>query len=230
MKTSNKLLILLFALSIFLMIGSGFSLKAKFEKIDRKDPYFGYSSDLVKPFKYIKLTGNFFGYTQIEPGKKFEVRMSDFRSYSNRPDITWKVIGDTLNVNYKTSGQQSSYNGNIFIGAPHVYIIAPELSGVHSIGLMSKIQGWKNGAFSVEQKGHGVLFSNNHFSDLSINVQSGGNVKIEGQNLLGNTSVLVKDSSNLTADKDVFKTFGMKIDSAAYVSLPGSLVTKTSKL
>jgi len=228
MKNSNKLLIILFALSLFAVIGSGFSLKAKFEKLDKKDPYFGYEKQSVKPFKYVKMTGNFFGYTQIEPGKEFEIRMADFRNYSIKPKINWTINGDTLNLNYEMPEKKSPYNDKIYWGAPQVFIIAPQLSGVKSIGLTSKIKGWQDGTISIEQTGHGILFSDNHFDDLYIDLKSGGNINFESKNLLGNTKIVVKDTSSLTVDKNVFKSFHLEVDSTARISLPGSLFEKTS--
>ena len=230
MKISTKLLTLLLAFSLFAMIGSDLTLKAKFDKIDQKDPYSGYLRESVKPFKYVKLTGNFFGYTQIVPGKAFELRMTDFQNYTVKPKIDRTVSGDTLNIHFETPGKKSPYNNSIYFGAPHLYIIAPQLSGVQSVGITSKIQGWQNGTISVQQSGHGMLFANNHFDTLLIDLKSGGYLNIEGQNLLGNTSIMLKDTSSLMIDKDIFKTFQMQVDSTARINIPGSLYRKTSKL
>lgn len=230
MKNSNKLLIILLAVSLFAVIGSGFSLKARFEKLDRNDPYFSYKKESVKPFKHVKMTGNFFGYTQIQPGKTFEIRMADFRNYSIKPKITWTINGDTLHVHYETSEKKSPYNDKIYWGAPQVLIIAPQLSGVQSNGLTSKIRGWQNGTMSVNQTGYGILFSDNHFDDLFIDLKAGGNLNFEAKNLLGNTKIIVNDTSSLIVDKNIFKSFHLTVDSTAHISLPGSLFGKTSKL
>lgn len=230
MKTSSKLLTLLFALSLFAMIGSDLSLKAKFDKIDLKDPYSGYLKHAVKPFKYVKMTGNFFGYTQLEPGKAFEIRMTDFHNHSIKPKIDWTISGDTLKIHYEINNKKFPYNNSIYQGSPHVFIIAPQLSGIQSNGITSKIKGWKNGTMSVKQTGHGILFSDNHFEELLINLNSGGNLNIEEKNLLGNTKIIVKDTSSLTINKNVFKSFHLEVDSTAYISLPGSLFEKTINL
>lgn len=230
MKTSTKLITILLALSLFAMIGSDMTIKAKFDKIDKNDAYYGYLKKPVKPFKYVKLTGNFFGYTQIEPGKEFEIRMMDFHNYTIKPKIDWTINGDTLHVHYATQGEKYPYNDKIYWGAPHVYIIAPQLSGVQSIGLTSNIKGWKNGTMSVEQTGYGIIFSDNYFDELSIDLKSGGIVDFGIKNAIGHVDITVKDSSKLIVNKDVFESFKMKVDSTAHISLPGSLYGKNSPL
>ncbi|WP_221390784.1 hypothetical protein [Dyadobacter sp. NIV53] len=230
MKTSTKLIAILLAFSLFAMIGSDMSIKAKFDKIDKNDPYYGYLKEPVKPFKYVKMTGNFFGYTQIEPGKEFEIRLTDFYNYTIKPKINWKINADTLHVHYEMQGEKYPYNDKIYWGAPQIFIIAPQLSGVQSIGLSSSIKGWKNGTMSVEQSGNGVIFSDNHFDELSIDLKSGGNLDFWTKNVIGNVNITVKDSSKLTVEKDVFNSFNLKVDSTAHISLPGSLFRKFSAL
>ena len=224
MKTSTKLLTILLAFSLFAMIGSDLTLKAKFDKIDRNDPFADYIKNSMKPFKYVKLTGNFFGVTQIQPGKAFEVRIQKILNDTKNPEITSKVDGDTLFVNFKTDNKKFSFNSDSYNWPSQVYIIAPALSGVTSNGITCKVQGWKNGTFSSVQKENGVLFDDNHFDKLSINSQSGSYTKIKTNNVLGETMVVIKDSSSIVVDKDIFKSFKMNIDSSAHVSLPGSLL------
>ncbi len=96
MKTSNILLLALFAFIFISMIGYDLGLKRNFDRIDRNDPYHGYSHDTLPPFKYIKLTGKQFGMVQILPGKNFVMRQQNLSGFPHRAGLEWKVVGDTL--------------------------------------------------------------------------------------------------------------------------------------
>ena len=96
MKTSNILLTCLLAVMLLFIVGSNLVLKAEFDKIDRKDAFYGYKQETVKTFKYIKIQGKQIGITQIQPGKNYEIRFN-----KDRKLFDWKVIGDTLEMTYK---------------------------------------------------------------------------------------------------------------------------------
>ena len=55
MKTSNKLIISLFALLFLAILGSAMVLKAEYDKIDQDDPFYGYTSEVVTGFSAVKL-------------------------------------------------------------------------------------------------------------------------------------------------------------------------------
>ena len=149
MKTSNKLLISLFAFSILAIIGSGFSLKSKFDKININDPYHGYTRRILKPFKYVKLSGDPFGLVQINPGKTYELRMVDTRNYSDNPQVTQEIKGDTLMVNFTKDSYKTVFREELsFRNVPYIYITAPALSGLHADKVASILKGWqKRGLF-----------------------------------------------------------------------------------
>ena len=230
MKTSNKLLILLLAVSLLAMIGSDFALKAKFDKIDRKDPYFGYSHEILKPFKFVKLTGNQARIVQIQPGKSFELMKADMRNYSNKPEIKWQMSGDTLVIIHKAEGKKQPFFPGRFGESPALYITAPTLSGVISQGVTSNVKNWAGQDFFIKQTGNGIQLTNNRFENLKISISSGGYLQLSGKNTLGITEVQCKDSSELVVDKDNFKSFKMQADSNVRISLPGGLIQKISAL
>ena len=229
MKTSNKLLILLFALSLLAMISSDFALKAKFDKIDRNDPYYGYSHEILKPFKYIKLTGNQTRIVQIQQGNSFELMKADMRNYSSNPKVNWEMSGDTLVVAHTAEGKKQPFHPARLNEIPALYITAPTLSGVISQGVTSSIRNWSGQDFFIKQTANGILLDNNRFDNLKINVVS-GYVQLGSKNNLGITEVQCKDSSELIVDKDIFKSFKMQADSNVRISLPGSLLRKISNL
>ena len=230
MKTSNKLLIILFAFSLLALIGSDLTLKAKFDKIDKNDPYFGYSHEMLKPFKYVKLTGNQIRIVQIQPGKSYELMKADMRNYSNNPEIKWKMSGDTLVIIHKADGRKQPFYPERFYEAPALYITAPALSGVVSQGVTSNVKNWSSPDFFIKQTGNGIQLVNNRFDNLKIDVSSGGYVQLAEKNNLGLTDVHCTDSSELVVNKDIFKSFKMQADSNARISLPGSLIKKIANL
>ena len=232
MKTSNLLLLGLLLLLFIAMIGVDLSLKKEFERIDRNDPYYGYSRDSLKPFKYVKLSGSNFTLTQIQPGKQFEIRKSDFEEYTKNSKIEWEVISDTLYVNFiKSKEYNPSFNIyqelNQGVG---IYILAPKLSGINSAEIVCKVNKWPSGDFNVIQSGSGMHLLNNSFDHLDIVSRKRGYVAILDGNRLGNTKVQVRDTSSFRADKDVFKSFQMQADSMTSVTLPGSLLNKNKDL
>ncbi len=214
------------------MIGVDLSLKKEFEAIDRNDPFYGYSREPLKPFKYVKLTGINFILTQIQPGEKFEIRKSKFEEYTKSSKVKWEVVSDTLFITYE-KGKDYNANFNVYQSLNQgigIHVLAPELSGVSSTDIVCKVKGWRSGNFSVVQSGTGMHLSDNSFDNLSITSMKRGYVTVLTDNHLGNTTLQVRDSSTFQADKNVFKAFQMQVDSTSTVTLPGGLLNKNTNL
>ena len=75
-----------------------------------------------------------------------------------------------------------------------------------------------------------MLLKDNHFEQLTVDIEAGGYVQIHDDNNLGVTNLFTRDSSSLVVEKDIFKSFVLKIDSAAHADLPGNLIRKTNSL
>ncbi|CAG5004083.1 hypothetical protein DYBT9275_03295 [Dyadobacter sp. CECT 9275] len=231
MKKSNKLIISLFAFSLLAIIGSGFSLQSQFNKININDPYHGYTRQALKPFKYVKLSGDPFGLVQINPGKTYELRTIHTRNYTDNPQVTQEIKGDTLMVNFtKDSNKMAFRKETGFRNIPYIYITAPALSGVQADKVTSVLKGWKNAVFRIKQTGDGMLLKDNHFEKLTVDIEAGGYVQITDDNHIGVTAISARDSSSLVAEKNIFKSFSLKIDSTAHADLPGNLLLRTSGL
>lgn len=229
MKTSNKLILLLFALLFVSIIGSSFSLKSKFDKIDMNDPYLGYSRDTLPPFRYVKLTGNAFGTVQLQPGKIFEMRMIDIRNYNDHPKVSHFISGDTLILSFTRDGPRGTLWDGTFKINPSVYISAPEIAGLTSNLVPCIVKGWQSSDFNIQQSGQGVLLSNNQFENLNITGQNGAYININKGNKFGSTLLTLKDSSTFVSKKDVFKSFSLQSDDAAQVDIPVGLMKKTTQ-
>ncbi len=232
MKTSNLLLLGLLSFLFIAMVGVDISLKKEFEAIDQNDPFYGYSKVPLKPFKYIKLLGSNFTLTQIQPGKQFEIRGLEFDNYPGKPTVKWEVVSDTLYVNFK-KGEIYNPHYDVYQALNQgvgIYILAPELSGINSSGIVSKVKGWSGGDFNIVQTGSGMHLLDNGFDNLNIVSKRRGYVAVKTDNHLGNTSVQVRDSSTFQANKNVFMTFQIQVDSTSTVTLPGNLLNKNMNL
>jgi hypothetical protein len=231
MKTSNLLLLALLAFVFISMIGYDLGLKKNFDRIDRTDPYYGYSHDTLPPFKYIKLTGKQFGMVQILPGKIFEMRKQPLSGFPYHAGLVWKVANDTLIIDHSLDIERYPYgNGYTFGRNTYLYIMAPALSGVQSDGIVTSVNRWKEGTLSVRQTGEGILLTDNTFDQLSIEAHAGGYVEIKGNNHIGAATIQVRDSSTLIMEKDVFKILEVQLDSTTHINLPGSLLRKRLNL
>lgn len=224
MKTSNILLTCLLAVMLLFIVGSNLVLKAEFDKIDRKDAFYGYKQETVKPFNYVKLQGKQIGITQIQPGTSYEIRYNKDRAL-----FDWKVIGDTLEMTYKrTWNEQPNQHDNLNY-KPAVYILAPQISGVTAEKTTSIIKGWKNQNMIIKQAGNVILLTDNTIHDLSASLTEGGNMKIDSNNRIENANAQVKDSSLFSTDKNIFKSFQAHVDSTGHITLPGDLYRKALK-
>lgn len=221
MKTSNILLIALLAVTLLFGMGSNLVLKNEFGKINKDGMYAGFRKEPLKPFKYVTLGGKSFGYTEIRPGKEFEIRTT-----LNSKLLEWKLAGDTLKITFKKTWKGEGYNyPNPYWGAPVLYILAPEVSYIESHHVVTKVSDWNSKKLTINQRGQQMLLLNNNIHQFSAQIGHQGFLQIDKKNSINNASVLVNDSSTF-ATENVFKSFSMQVDSAAKVSVPGSLLSK----
>jgi hypothetical protein len=221
MKTSNKLLIALLAITLLFGLSANSILKIEFDKINKGDQYVGYRKEPLKPFKYVTLGGKDFGYAQIEPGKNFEIRTT-----ANPKILNWKIENDTLKLNYDKDWNDEGYGAiNPFWGTPVIYVLAPELSGIESRGVICKVNGWTSKNLTINQQGQRMLITNSTIDTLSARIDLDGYLEIDKKNNIALANVNVKNNSNFITE-NVYRTFNMHADSAAHVSLPGNLLRK----
>jgi hypothetical protein len=231
MKKSNILIICLIALSFLAMVGSGLSLKSQFDKIDRKDPFSGFKKNSLENFKHIRLSGNYFGVTQIEPGAQSQIKLITGNTAEGEPRVTWKISGDTLIVNYKHDNvRKLHYSQNMLFQQPNVLIVSPKLTSITSDGIATRIQGWKADSLSIQQKGFGIILNDNNIKMLSTNLYSGAHLEIDPKNAFTHSKITLEDSSSISSPKDIFQALRMKADSSSKISIPGSLLRKMTQL
>ncbi|MCF0057103.1 GIN domain-containing protein [Dyadobacter sp. CY356] len=221
MKQSNILIIGLVAVILLFVVGLNLVLKAEYEKIDQNDPFYGYKKEVLKPFTFVKINGKQVGVTQIQPGTDFQIHY-----ITDKKMLDWKIKGDTLELTQKALSDDIANRSYDFDVKPSFYITAPELSGVDALNTTSIIKGWKTTNFSLHQNGKSTLLIENTFGNLSARISSGGYLLIQGNNKIGKSNISVRDSSELSSEKDVFGLFQVSVDSLAKIKLPGNLYKK----
>lgn len=225
MKPSNILLTVI-AIFIFVsFIGANLALRAEFRGIDQKDPFGAYNKQILKPFKYVKLEGKEIGLTEFQQGKDFEIRAITDWKY-----LDWKVEADTLMINFKRDWTRQKNGPEFsFRSSTSVYIFAPQLSGISSNNIDSRVANWKGTDLDINQEGGSILLTGSSIENLNASVSSGGYLKIDKNNRLEKTDIEVKDTSMLVVQKNVFKSLMVVADSTAMVSLQGGLVKRVNQ-
>jgi hypothetical protein len=225
MKTSNIFLIAVLSLTLLVVLGSNLILKAEYDNIDRNDPLYGYKSESVEPFKYVKLNGNTFWLTEIHPGKHFKIDAVPDKKY-----LDWKVSRDTLFITYHRDLQPDRpYLDDILEKQPYIFITSPEIHGVTSQNSALRIKDWHHKEMSVKMDNGALLLTGNTIENLTVDVRSGGYLKLDSRNQFGRVAAQIQDSSSLKIERNVFRSFDAKVDSTAHINLPGSLYRHIEK-
>ncbi|MGX5852508.1 GIN domain-containing protein [Dyadobacter jiangsuensis] len=222
MKTSHILFLTTLSLFIAFTLGINWVLKGEFDKIDKTDPYVGFSSHPLKPFKYVKLHGMGFGLTEIRTDKAPELKMIIEPKY-----IDWKVANDTLTIFYKPDWKRNNMViGGDYESRPSIYVFTPELAGITSDQIRTRVMRAKTPHLDIHQNGDGMLIMRSEIPEIRADVTSNGYLRLHGSNSPMNADIQVADSSSFLSDKDIFKRLNASIDSTAHLNVPGSVVKK----
>ncbi|WP_353721331.1 hypothetical protein [Dyadobacter sp. 676] len=225
MKISTILLTFTVTSFILFTLGSNIFLKTEFSKIDKTDPFYGFVSHGVKPFKYVRLKGAGLGLTQISNGSIPEIKLNIERKY-----LEWSVSHDTLTVTYLGDKIVTRPPvGKSFDSRPAIHISAPGIYGVSSNNIKCKIKDLKTDHLTIDQTGDGIALTDNSIGSLSAMLKSGALVLVDSHNQIGDSNIQVRDSSSFTSSRDVFGSFHAEVDSTAHLSVPGSLLKKMNK-
>ncbi|MCF2518489.1 hypothetical protein [Dyadobacter sp. CY351] len=222
MKASNILLIIVLSLFLSAMVASNLVLKKQFDKIDRKDPYSGYLTHSLEPFHYVRLQGVGFGVTEVSQGKDFEIKFVVDQKF-----IDWKVVNDTLTVNYKKDFPEGGQSPQQIVHTlPSVYIFVPALKGLESNTINCKIKNMKQESLDIKQIGGAMVLLENQVNDLRADFVSGAIVTAYRENDFGKSKITVRDSSTFQVDSNIFKSLDLAVGDSAHVKMPGSLLKK----
>ena len=225
MKTSNQLLIALLALIFVAIVATSMVLKAEYEKIDKDDPYYGYTLENPPPFKAVKLTGHFQELVQLQPSDAYEIRMHK----SVKDEVQWNVQDDTLVVSFDFPvRQQPDFYYAFYSRSARVYIMLPHLASLNTKGVTTKLTGWKQDRLALSMQGseRGLLLTESSIGQLSATATQGGLILLEAGNRVAKAQVVVQDSSAFTAKYGVIDSLDIQADPTAQVQLPGSMIRK----
>ena len=229
MKTSNQLLIGLFVV-IFIAIGAtAMVLKTEFDKIDKDDPFYGYTLENPPPFRAVKLTGDYQQLVQLQPSREYAIRMNKYA----KNGATWKVSGDTLTVSFDFPTQpKPNFHYAFYDRSASLYITLPYLASLTTQGITTKLTGWQQDSLQLTVRGiqQGSMLTGNRIDQLSATATHNGLILLESDNAIAHARVSVQDSSALTARYSAIDSLSLRIDSTASVELPGALLrTVTSQ-
>jgi len=222
MKTSHILFLTTLSLFIAFTLGINWVLKSEFDKIDKTDPYVGFSSHPLKPFKYVKLHGTGFGLTEIRTDKAPELKMIIEPKY-----LDWKVANDTLTIFYKEDWKRNNMIiGSDYEARPSIYVFTPELAGIVSEQIRTRVMRAKTPRLDVRQHGDGMLIIRSEIGTVKADVKNNGYLRFHSSNSPLNADITIADSSSFHSDKDIFKHLDTSIDSTAHLNVPGSVIQK----
>lgn len=223
MKTSNKLLIGLFAIGLFTLIGAHTALKAKHDQIDFNDPFYGLASMNLKPFRVLKLEGNNAGLIGVQTGKTYEIRLPD----EVREQFTFRYQGDTLLLRYTPPSVPWQSRANMYLdAAPAAVILTPTLHTVMTNRISCNVNRLSTDKLTVIQENAGVLLTNSTIGTLTVTDTQGSDLHTKATNRIDTALITSRDSSNLLVERDIFGTLRLQTDSLATVKIPGGLLKK----
>ncbi|GGM82252.1 hypothetical protein GCM10010967_12410 [Dyadobacter beijingensis] len=224
MKTSNILLIITLSVFFLVTLSSNFILKNKFDKVDKNDRFHGYSKHPVGAFKYVHLKGKGFALTEIQQGTTPQIRMITLSKY-----IEYKNVGDTLVLNYKPDWKQMYTGRDASYLAASIYIITPKLEGIINDSIQTKVNGFKFDSLTIRQNGDALIIQNSSVSSLKARIAHKGYLRFDQRSRVETADIDIIDQSTFNTEKDIFGDVNPVIDSAAYISLPGSMLKKLIK-
>ncbi len=222
MKTSNKLLIAVLALTFTGILCTSLILRATYNNIGTDLTFYGYSNEDVPPFKAIRLAGPYHGVVQVQPSDSFALRINQ----QKREQISWKVDQDTLILQFQRQEQERDVPPQYILAqTPNVYIMAPAVSQVQARQTFCKLTGWHVQQISVQQTGEYsyVLFTEGSLGMLSASLTQGATLHLDEKTQVAQAIITVKDSSTLIADQKQASNLDIKADPAASVRLKGAL-------
>lgn len=237
MKTSNQLLIGLLILLFVGITASAMILKSEYEKIDKDDPFYGYSTDTLADFSAVRMEGKFFGLILIQPGDQFEIKtrtqMINAEISEKASRLKWKVRNDTLVLSYAADDFPRWFNARSTLNNPrsNFYIFAPQLTSVQSQSFTCKLSGWDLADLELVQQGENsaMALTESRIGNLSASVTQGGLMRIEQPNQIAKAQVEVRDVSTFTVRPSAIDSLALKVDPEAQVTVPGKLFTRLSE-
>lgn len=155
MKTSNKILLGLFAGLLATLIWTDFSLRAVYAKINLADVFKNYQNVAVQPFKYLKITGGNAYTIEIRQAEKFDMKVMASRASF----LKTAFQKDTLFVRFLVAGSpQNRFASDLPLG---LIIFCPSISEIFANGTNNLISQWNSDSMQLTLNGNSTAKFNN---------------------------------------------------------------------
>lgn len=221
MKRSTITLITILGFVLVVIFVTSYSVKGKFDRMDKKYLFQGFQRFHTDSFNYVKLEGMYDDANKIEilPGVSYDVNTVADTSF-----IRWGVSGDTLIVRSK----RLYSTRNAFKPNPILYIVTPTLKGVIGQDAHFRIRNFTTQRLDITVTGGNLIVSDCKIGDLSAMTELRGELYIDLKNKIDKADITVGERGRLNVDKNVFKSFHVSVDSTGSVQLPKELATAHS--
>ena len=100
MKLSSRILLAMLIILVSGLLMSNIVLKKEYNKIDKSDLYWNYTTVFSQPFKYIKINGGNITNIAFEQSKKYSVRILNDWERDHRQLLQSSVRNDTLFIKF----------------------------------------------------------------------------------------------------------------------------------
>lgn len=220
MKRSTITLITILGFVLVVIFVTSYSVKGKFDRMDKKDLFQGFQRFHTDSFDYVKLEGGSDDANRIEilQGVSY-----DLSTVADSSFVQWKVSGDTLVV---TSKRLYSTR-NAFKPNPILYIVTPTLKGVIGLDAHFRIRDFATKRLDITVTGGSLLVSNCKIGDLSAIAELRGELSIDNNSKIDRADITVGERGRLSVVENVFKSFQVAVDSTGSAYLPKELIAPT---
>ncbi|MEM9675164.1 MAG: hypothetical protein AAF992_21400 [Bacteroidota bacterium] len=222
MRTSNQLLIGLIIILFAAIFGTALVLKGEFEKIDKDDPFYGYTYEPLEKFSAVRIEGKYPGLVQIQYSEEYEIRQRG----PSAEDFKWNIRNDTLILVHSATEYPPRFvTERILSNKSNFYILAPSLTSVQSEAIC-RLKDWQLSTLELAQKGEGsgMALTESSIGKLSASVLQGGMIRIEQANQIQQATVEVRDVSTFTVRPLAIDSLEIDMDQEAQVTIPGALL------
>jgi len=186
MKLSIKLLLAMISIFLVLIVLNAFSLKRKWEKIDKNDHYTDFKKLSNMPFKYLKVSTveGMIGKVNISKSQNFQIHVSPF--WSDR--VITKILKDTLYVEFLKDSKGKTHEFDDYEKV--VVIECPEVGQIETNNVTVVIDSLNQKALSLFGKGYGSFESKSlTISDIILVLRDNSSCNFHPQKQLKLTSL-----------------------------------------
>jgi len=179
MKLSSRILLSMLIIHMAGLLLSNIVLKKEYNKIDKSDLYWNYTSVLTQHFKYLKIEGGNITNIAFEQSKNFSVRvLNDWQRYN--PELIQSLVkNDTLFIKFI----YKSDNPNVkdwMKSTTLVRIFSPELLSVEGFNANFEMFKLKQKSIAVNMSGKSIFEVESMIPDMdSINVVQKDSASVE---------------------------------------------------